>query len=463
MLELVVRLVFSLAVVVGMLLLLARFSAKRFRGSAGSLVRVVHRQPLSRTSAVAVVTVGSRVLVLGTTEQQVQLLTELDLEEIGEPADDAGGPVGGVRAATRRLGGDRAGAGARSSEGRPRRRAHRRRPARDLRSPGRRRRPGRFAAVHADLEAGVRRRHREHAGRLVTDLSTPAARRSRAGALLAALLVALLGWLALGLALADHASATPVPSPSPSASASPAPSPAPSAGPSGPQGPSGPSDPNTVTVELNGLTDKPSTPVVTILALTLLSVAPAILLTTTSFTKVLVVLGLTRNALGLQQIPPNQVLAGLALFLSLFIMAPVLSQVNDDGVQPYLNGDKNAGAAYEAGVQPLKDFMLDNTDDGELQLLTNVAHRELPKNPDQVSLATLVPAFILTELKQAFIIGFVIFVPFLVIDIVVSGALMALGMMMMPPVMVSLPFKLLLFVMVDGWALVIKSLVSSYG
>ena len=278
--------------------------------------------------------------------------------------------------------------------------------------------------------------------------------RRRAASLLVTLLVALVGWLALGVATADSASATPVPTPAPTAPADPE---------AGPTGPTGPSDPDTVTVELGGLTDKPSTPVVTILALTLLSVAPAILLTCTSFTKVLVVLGLTRNALGLQQIPPNQVLAGLALFLSLFIMAPVLSEVNEVGIQPYLSGDKNAGAAYETGVQPLKDFMLENTDDGELQLLTNVADRELPENPDQVSLATLVPAFILTELKQAFIIGFIIFVPFLVIDIVVSGALMALGMMMMPPVMVSLPFKLLLFVMVDGWALVIKSLVSSYG
>ena len=278
------------------------------------------------------------------------------------------------------------------------------------------------------------------------------ARRHRTGLLLVTLLLAMLAWVAIVLAVGDTASATPLPTPAP------APSDAP-----GPVGPEGPGDPNSVTVELSGLTDKPSTPVVTILALTMLSVAPAVLLTTTSFTKILVVLGLTRNALGLQQIPPNQVLAGLALFLSLFIMAPVLSQVNETGIQPYLNGDKNAGAAYESGVQPLKDFMLDNTDDGELQLLTNVADREMPENPDQVSMATLVPAFILTELKQAFIIGFIIFVPFLVIDIVVSGALMALGMMMMPPVMVSLPFKLLLFVMVDGWALVIKSLVSSYG
>jgi flagellar biosynthetic protein FliP len=271
--------------------------------------------------------------------------------------------------------------------------------------------------------------------------------RHRAVTLLAVVLLAVAAWLVLSTVLASAASAVPVPEP---------------VAPTAPTPPV-PADPNTVTVELEGLTDKPSTPVVTILALTLLSVAPALLLTMTSFTKILVVLGLTRNALGLQQTPPNQVLAGLALFLSLFIMAPVLSAVNDAGVQPYLSGDKKAGAAYEDGVEPLKEFMLDNVDDQELELLTNVADRELPKNRDEVSLATLVPAFILTELKQAFIIGFIIFVPFLVIDIVVSGALMALGMMMMPPVMVSLPFKLLLFVMVDGWALVIKSLVSSYG
>jgi flagellar biosynthesis protein FliP len=276
--------------------------------------------------------------------------------------------------------------------------------------------------------------------------TAPAGSRDRAVTLLAVLLLALAAWLVLSTVMASSAFAAPVPEPT---------------APTAPTPPV-PTDPNNVTVELEGLTDKPSTPVVTILALTLLSVAPALLLTMTSFTKILVVLGLTRNALGLQQTPPNQVLAGLALFLSLFIMAPVLSQVNDAGVQPYLNGDKKAGAAYEDGVEPLKEFMLDNVDDEELELLTNVADRELPKNRDEVSLATLVPAFILTELKQAFIIGFIIFVPFLVIDIVVSGALMALGMMMMPPVMVSLPFKLLLFVMVDGWGLIIKSLVSSY-
>lgn len=236
------------------------------------------------------------------------------------------------------------------------------------------------------------------------------------------------------------------------------------AAPEDPKGPKGPKKgSNEVTVNLEGLTNKPSSSVTTIIALTLLSLLPAILLTCTSFTKILVVLGLTRNALGLQQTPPNQVLAGLALFLSLFIMTPVLSQMNSEGVKPYMDGTKTSARAWEDGSKPLKEFMLDNTEDAQLELLTNVAKRELPKNRDDVDLSTLVPAFVLSELKQAFIIGFIVFIPFLVIDIVVSGALMALGMMMMPPVMVSLPFKLLLFVLVDGWGLLIKALVASYG
>lgn len=235
--------------------------------------------------------------------------------------------------------------------------------------------------------------------------------------------------------------------------------------PEGPGGPSGPNGPggSSVTIELDGLTDSPNNSVVIIVALTLLSLLPAILLTCTSFTKILVVLGLTRNALGLQQTPNNQVLAGLALFLSLFIMGPVLSQINEVGLQPYLDGDKTSTAAFNDGIEPLKEFMLDQSGDEELILLTNVAGRDLPEDRDDVGMTTLVPAFVLSELKQAFIIGFIIFIPFLVIDIVVSGALMALGMMMMPPVMVSLPFKLLLFVLVDGWGLVVTSLVSSYG
>jgi len=236
--------------------------------------------------------------------------------------------------------------------------------------------------------------------------------------------------------------------------------------PGGPQGPEGPRNgggSGDVTVKFDDLTEKPSTPVLVLLGLTLLSLVPAILLTCTSFTKILVVLGLTRNALGLQQIPPNQVLAGLALFLSLFVMAPVLGEINDVGLQPYLSGDKTQSEAWGDGVSPLREFMLAQAGDKEIALLTEVADREPPDTPDDVALSTLIPAFILSELKQAFIIGFMIFIPFLVIDIVVSAGLMSLGMMMMPPVMVSLPFKLLLFVLVDGWGLIVKSLVQSYG
>jgi flagellar biosynthetic protein FliP len=235
--------------------------------------------------------------------------------------------------------------------------------------------------------------------------------------------------------------------------------------PDGPQGPDGPRGGNgggDVTIRLDDLTKKPSTPILVLLGLTLLTLVPAILLTCTSFTKVLIVLGLTRNALGLQQIPPNQVLAGLALFLSLFIMGPVLGEMNEVGLQPYLDGTKSQTQAFDDGIQPLRTFMLEQTGDKEIALLTEVAGREKPETPDDVGLTTLIPAFILSELKQAFIIGFMIFIPFLVIDIVVSAGLMSLGMMMMPPVMVSLPFKLLLFVLVDGWGLVITSVVSSY-
>jgi len=241
----------------------------------------------------------------------------------------------------------------------------------------------------------------------------------------------------------------------------------PTSGVTAPRDPTAPTAPSQgaagVTVNLDGLTKKPSTPILVLLGLTLLSLVPAILLTCTSFTKILVVLSLTRNALGLQQVPPNQVLAGLALFLSLFIMSPVLNHMNHDGLQPYLQGTKTQAVAIHDGIEPLRSFMLKQTGDKEVALLTEVAHREKPATPDDVAMTTLVPAFILSELKQAFIIGFMIFIPFLVIDIVVSAALMSLGMMMMPPVMVSLPFKILLFVLVDGWGLIIKALVQSYG
>jgi flagellar biosynthetic protein FliP len=298
--------------------------------------------------------------------------------------------------------------------------------------------------------------------------------RARARRWLVTALLAMLAGPLLALATASSAAAAPATVPVPAIATAPrlltAPGSAPVAAapvPADPQGPDGPKGPRhnrgDVTVKVDNLTKKPSTPILVLLGLTLLSLVPAILLTCTSFTKILVVLGLTRNALGLQQIPPNQVLAGLALFLSLFIMAPVLSHMNHDGLQPYLHGHKTQTQAWNDGIDPLRGFMLDQTGDKEIALLTDVAHRPEPERPADVAMTTLVPAFILSELKQAFIIGFMIFIPFLVIDIVVSAGLMSLGMMMMPPVLVSLPFKLLLFVMVDGWSLIVTSLVKSYG
>ena len=217
-----------------------------------------------------------------------------------------------------------------------------------------------------------------------------------------------------------------------------------------------------ITVGINGVDGSPSSSIVVLVAITLLSVAPSLLLMTTSFTKVFVVLVLTRNALGLQGTPPTQVLAGLSLFLSLFIMGPVLGQMNDDGIQPYIHGEMTFGEGLDAAVVPLKGFMLEHTRESDIALMTRAADAANPETQADVSMTTLMPAFMLSELRSAFIIGFVIFVPFLVIDLVVSGALMSMGMMMLPPVMVSLPFKLLLFVLVDGWTLVITALIGSY-
>jgi flagellar biosynthetic protein FliP len=171
---------------------------------------------------------------------------------------------------------------------------------------------------------------------------------------------------------------------------------------------------------------------------------------------------MTRNALGLTTVPPNQVLAGLTLFLSLFIMWPVLTDVNTAAVQPYLDGSISFGDAVDAALQPLSQFMLAHTREEDIALMTRAAGLDNPSDAGAVPIQTLVPAFMISELRAAFIIGFVIFVPFLVIDLVVSSALMAMGMMMLPPVMVSLPFKILLFVLVDGWGLLVTNLVGSY-
>lgn len=230
--------------------------------------------------------------------------------------------------------------------------------------------------------------------------------------------------------------------------------------PTAPVSPAAPAGPSDISISVGG--GKPSNAITLILTITLLSVAPAVLLLTTSFTKIIVVLSLTRNALGLQQSPPNQVLAGLALFMTMFIMAPTLSAMNDQAVQPYMNGTMNVTQAYDAGVKPLRSFMEHNTRKEELALFTKVANKEKPKSAAEAPLTTLIPAFALSELKSAFIIGMIIFIPFLVIDLLVAAGLMAMGMMMVPPVMVSLPFKLLLFVMVDGWSLIVTALVRSY-
>ena len=207
---------------------------------------------------------------------------------------------------------------------------------------------------------------------------------------------------------------------------------------------------------------KPGQSVLIILLMTVLAVAPALMMMMTSFTRIVIVLSLTRNALGLQSIPPNQVVVGLSLFLSLFVMSPTLTKVNDVGLQPLLKGDKTFDQAWKATQIPMKAFMLKETRSGELNLFLKASNTPAPKHREDVSLAALIPAFVLSEIKTAFIIGFVIFIPFLIIDMVVSSTLMSMGMFMLPPVLVSLPFKLLLFVMVDGWALIIKSLITSF-
>jgi flagellar biosynthetic protein FliP len=267
----------------------------------------------------------------------------------------------------------------------------------------------------------------------------------------------LLGFgLALGVCAGPAAAAPPQPIP---AAAVPVRAPTPPVKPT--VSPSG----GNINLNINGTNpdgSKPATSLVIVLGLTLLSVAPAVLLLTTSFTKVFMVLGIARNALGLTSMPPNQVIAGLALFISLFIMSPTLSQVNDQGVQPYLKGDKSQSQAFKDGVQPLREFMYKTTRPDEIALMIKVSGQEQPSNKDHVELTTLIPAFVLSELRAAFIIGFVIFIPFLIIDMVVSASLMSLGMMMLPPVTVALPFKLLLFVLVNGWGLIITALVASY-
>ncbi|WP_175989007.1 flagellar type III secretion system pore protein FliP [Bacillus sp. Marseille-Q1617] len=208
--------------------------------------------------------------------------------------------------------------------------------------------------------------------------------------------------------------------------------------------------------------DSVSTSVKLLLLFTVLSLAPSILILMTSFTRIMIVLSFVRTSLATQQMPPNQVLIGLSLFLTFFIMAPTFQQVNDQALTPLFNEEINLEEAYENAAVPFKEFMSKHTRQKDLELFLNYSGAERPESIADIPMTSLVPAFALSEIKTAFQIGFMIFIPFLVIDMVVASVLMSMGMMMLPPVMISLPFKILLFVLVDGWYLVVKSLLESF-
>jgi len=220
----------------------------------------------------------------------------------------------------------------------------------------------------------------------------------------------------------------------------------------------------TITFGIGEATDpgEVSTALQILIVLTILSVAPAILLMTTGFTRIVIVLSFVRQAMGTQQAPSNQIIVGLALFLTFFIMAPVFDRINENALQPYLNKQINQQQAFEQAVKPMREFMFSQVGEKDLELLVEISKSPQPENQEDISMMTLIPAFMLSELKRAFQMGFLLFIPFLMIDMIVASILMAMGMMMLPPIIVSLPFKILLFVLVDGWSLVIGSLVQSF-
>jgi len=209
-----------------------------------------------------------------------------------------------------------------------------------------------------------------------------------------------------------------------------------------------------------GLTER----VVQLVALlTVLSIAPSILVMVTSFTRIVVVLSLLRTALGTATAPPNTVIVSLALFLTVFVMGPAFQRAYDTGIKPLVANEIEPEQAFERSTEPFRGFMLKNVRDKDLKLFVDLSHQAVPEKPEDMSLRVLIPAFMISELKRAFEIGFLLFLPFLIIDLVVASVLMSMGMMMLPPVVVSLPFKLIFFVLVDGWSLVAGSLVQSYG
>ncbi len=195
--------------------------------------------------------------------------------------------------------------------------------------------------------------------------------------------------------------------------------------------------------------------------ITILSIAPAILITVTSFTRIVIILSLLRHALGIPQTPPNQVIIALSLFLTFFIMKPVFEDINTKAIQPYLKKEVGDMEALESAKIPIKKFMIENTRKEDLKLFIDIAN-EKPKSPEEVNLSTLIPAFMISEIKTAFEVVFVIFLPFLIIDLLIASILMSMGMMMIPPMLISLPFKLILFILAGGWELLIKALVESY-
>ena len=205
-----------------------------------------------------------------------------------------------------------------------------------------------------------------------------------------------------------------------------------------------------------------STSVRLLLLLTIFSLAPSILILMTSFTRIIIVLSFVRTSLATQQMPPNQVLIGIALFLTFFIMAPTLAEINEEALSPLLSEEITLEEAYEKASLPVKEFMARHTRQKDLELFMEYSQMEQPETIEEVPLTTLVPAFAISELKTAFQMGFMIFIPFLVIDMAVASVLMSMGMMMLPPVMISLPFKILLFVLVDGWYLITHSLLESF-
>lgn len=199
-----------------------------------------------------------------------------------------------------------------------------------------------------------------------------------------------------------------------------------------------------------------------IFLMTILSLAPSILIMMTSFTRIIIVLSFVRNAIGVQQMPPNQVLVGLALFLSFFVMSPVITEINTTAYQPFVQNKITQQEAMTKAMVPIRTFMMKQTDPKDINLFLSLSKSNAPSNVDEISNTVVIPAFIISELKTAFQIGFFIFIPFLIIDMIVSSTLMTMGMMMLPPMMISLPFKILLFVMVDGWHLVIKTLITGF-